>query len=340
MVDVAKSVPNAMVEQAGVFPRLPGDKGVKPVEHRMNKDAPDHDQTPRDRPCSRIGQPYPSSWNRWYAIALLTYVAISTCIFGQAAAAEGANEKSLSNYGALREEILNAIGASKQRVWIATNFLTDGEIVTALFLAKYRKIDTKVMVDSSRVNHYMSRVSDLKRNNIPVFLLPDHFAYAKDTYILTDNKGYKIDADLNHAQTKSIYLMTSLPANESARFAVTFEKALDSSKAVVVKPVPLVGKAGGRGRGSAYRPNGDAKKPKDGSYNYDTMSSAGKGKIPAGIAKKLPKDTIYQKRQRQAVHEALSKPATAGTDTSPTEPKAPIQDDSRRDTASPPTSTE
>ena len=276
-----------------------------------------------------------------FLIPLFILVICTTRLFGDDAQPSEVATKDANNYGIVRTEVLNSIGGAKKRIWISTNFLTDGEIVSALFLAKYRRIDTKIMVENSKVNHYMSRVSDLKRNNVPVFLMPARFAYAKNTYILADDKGYFINADLNHTQTRAAYTITSMSLKESAEFASSFEKALSGSGTVVVKPLPLVGKPGGRGRGHAYRPSAVSRRPNDGSYNYDTMSAVGSYKIPQGVNKRLPKDTIYQKKQRQTVQEQLSKPAATDTNMPPKGPKDDrVQDDSRRDNASPPTSME
>src|SRR5262249_22068141 len=49
------------------------------------------------------------------------------------------------SFGKLRLEVLNLIGQSKTRIWLTTDYLTDGEIVSALFVARYRKLDVKVL---------------------------------------------------------------------------------------------------------------------------------------------------------------------------------------------------
>ena len=269
-------------------------------------------------------------------IFLISFVFFTTKL--RAASPDAPSSKTMNGYNLLRADVLNVIGGAKKRVWLSTNFLTDGEIVTALFLAKYRKIDTKVMVDASKVNHFMSRVADLKRNDIPVSVLPARFACAKNTCILVDDKAYQIDAELNHNQTRAAYTMTGLSSKESIAFADNYEKALGNSTTVSVKPLPMVGTAGGKGRTTVIGRSAGTKRNSDGSYNYDGKPSG--SRIPPGIARKLPRDTIYQKRQRQAVQGALNKSAAPDPASPPEGAKAPVQDDSRQEKASPSTSTE
>ena len=49
------------------------------------------------------------------------------------------NIKNTNNFEELREEVLQIISKSQKRIWLTSDFLTDGDIVTALYFAKVRK---------------------------------------------------------------------------------------------------------------------------------------------------------------------------------------------------------
>ena len=58
--------------------------------------------------------------------------------------------RDFSEFTELRNQILNLMGLAQNRIVIVTDFLSDGEISTALFLAKYRKIQVRVFLGQKK----------------------------------------------------------------------------------------------------------------------------------------------------------------------------------------------
>src|SRR5688572_28404829 len=88
------------------------------------------------------------------------------------AATTEASVISFTTFAELRAYMLDAISGASKRIWLTTDYLTDGEIVSALYVARYRKLDVQVLFGRAKANFYMSRLAYLKNQNIPVFLQP------------------------------------------------------------------------------------------------------------------------------------------------------------------------
>src|SRR5690348_2584680 len=69
--------------------------------------------------------------------------------------------KRYETFSDLRADVLDLISAATQRLWLTTDYLTDGEIVSALYIAQYRKLDVKVLLGRAKANVYMSRLNYL-----------------------------------------------------------------------------------------------------------------------------------------------------------------------------------
>ena len=218
---------------------------------------------------------------------------------------ESSLKRQFMSFPGLRSEVLNLIGTAKERIWLSTNFLSDGEIVTALYVAKYRKLDVMTLLDRKQANNYLSRLDYLKRQNIPVFLKPDRFPISFPTALIIDNNVYAINANLDFLTPARSFQIEGI----SEALAVTWGKAFQSARTqaipAVARPLPQVGRAGVHR--NYYRPSMDntvnrsiPQYKDDGAYNYDRSGSS-RDKIPEGVAKKLPKETIYQQRSRSNI---------------------------------------
>lgn len=213
------------------------------------------------------------------------------------------SHKTLDSFNSFRYELLNLIGGAKKKIWVVTDYLTDGEIVTALYLAKYRKIDVRVLLGAKKAKMYMSRLGYLKKQGILTYLKPTGFDYAYPSGILIDDSIYKLDSDLNSLNDRrSISIIAGRP-QEGRHFIQSFLKAIKNPIPAIPAPLPKVGRPrGGGGRYKygmrIYRPHRRYKGEKDGSYNYDATAPLS-AKPPPGVSTRLPTATIDQIRKRQ-----------------------------------------
>ncbi len=213
----------------------------------------------------------------------------------------GFSLKNTANFDELRHNVLELIGSSKRRVWLITDYLTDGDVVSALFLAKYRKVDVKVFLGRTKQNQYLSRLSYLKSQNIPVFTRPEH-GFVAPTLVFVDQKLYTINRDLNSlARIGQAQIAQASPADVK-NFVSWFRDALEYPEAAVMRPELQVGRSRSRPAESRRSSAADEGTPvskyngeDDGSYNYDRSSLS--RRAPEGIPTKLPKVPVWQKNR-------------------------------------------
>jgi len=205
--------------------------------------------------------------------------------------------KKAENFNDLRDIVTDLIGRAESRVIIYTEFLTDGEISSALFLAQYRKIQTVAFLGENSMNRYLSRLGYLKAQNIPVFVRPSQSQFREPTLLLVDRHLYRINRDLDVLKPNlGADIQLASPA-WVGRFEKELITALKTNKQAIPKPLPLVGRPGSRpvaGQNMQVDYHGEA----DGSYNYDRATS-GRRSAPAGVPTQLPKTTVFEQRQRQ-----------------------------------------
>ena len=220
------------------------------------------------------------------------------------------------DFPTLRAEILNVIGAAKKQLWLSSDYLTDGEIVSALYIAKYRKLDVKVLLGKRMSRQYMSRLHYLKQQKIPVFIKPYNFPEKSATALLADENLILVNGNLNFLKKRTFQLRY---ADEKARLAFQdgFHQAYKRGIVAAPPPRPLVGRArhhtnGAPKSGNHWRPPSTATAPSprpirsrpptyngeaDGSFDYNLAPR--ETRAPKGFPRKLPRRTIMQERHRR-----------------------------------------
>lgn len=232
--------------------------------------------------------------------------------------------KTVDGFSAVRQEVVSMIATATKRIWLSADYLTDGDVVSGLYLAQYRKINVQVLLGRRKANAYMSRLGFLKNQNIPVFLKPDGFT-SPPTALLIDDKMITIDGDLDFRANYRKFTISLASANDAKTFEAAFAKAANVAIPAHADPVPMVGRdRGGRSkyysgpppaavsqekaapapgaavtRGKRYRPPMGSAKYSDeemqGSYGYNYNDK----KAPQGVPKLLPKQPLYQKLEEQ-----------------------------------------
>jgi hypothetical protein len=203
--------------------------------------------------------------------------------------------RSFDGFSALRHVVLEAIAGARQRIWLTTDFLSDGEIVTALYLAQYRKLDVKVLLGRWKAQHTLSRLNYLKQQKVPVFLRPDTFKPGQPTAVLADDALLYVDGELDSQARARRFTLTQATLEATQRFAGDFAAAANLEVPAVSRAMPMVGRAhtGGRthdgGGVSSYN-----KYTSDGAYRYDRKAEP----RPDGVSAKLPKQTKLQERKK------------------------------------------
>jgi hypothetical protein len=220
-------------------------------------------------------------------------------------------EKNFDGFPSTRTEILSLISGASSKVLVVTNYLSDGEIASALFVAQYRKVNTQVLLGPAKATSTLSRLNFLKAENIPVWLRPKNFFPKYSTLILVDDTLYGLNADLDYQARHRKFTLTKIPDQEVPAFERDFGLAAGSSISPTPRPSPLVGRPSVTKSKSTYpSPSANAPKvsskespaevapaPQNGnaSYRYNQKRSAPQNGIPT----KLPRQTILQEREAE-----------------------------------------
>lgn len=263
---------------------------------------------------------------------------------GTKAVADGG--RSYSTYREMTTDLVTAIAGSTQRVYVTTNYFTDGDLLSSLILAQYRRLSVKVLLGRAKANQYMSRLGNLKAQGIPVGLRPASM-FAKDqSIVVTDNRIFFISTELNFLTKDRLFKVRQGHADELDLFVSHFEQAISNSKELKAAPIPLVGTARGARPGAAKRkattgvgslppttttgaiietfpaPEGSNEAPAaepaprnvvepTGSLDHNGVYtySNERGERPPQLPAKLPRETIVQQRSRAP---KVKKPGTNG----------------------------
>lgn len=196
-------------------------------------------------------------------------------------------------FSALRHMLLEAIASAQTRVWLTTEFLSDGEIVTALYLAQYRKLDVKVLLGKRKAQSMLSRLNYLKQQKVPVWLRPDSFKAPTATALLVDNQLFWIDAELDSMSRAKIFEAKPATNENFQSYIRDFSSAAAQEIPAIGATLPMVGRAFSGGRtydGSSNNHYNTVSK--DGAYRYGRKPEP----RPHGVSDKLPKRTKWQER--------------------------------------------
>ncbi len=231
----------------------------------------------------------------------------------------------LNGFSQVRTTILDLISGATRRIWLSTDYLTDGEIVSALYVAQYRKIDVQVLLGRGKANLYMSRLNYLKNQNIPVYLRPDTFKTAP-TAVLVDDQLLYLDAELDFLAKVRRFTVSRATGVQRDEFATNFSQAASLKVPALARPLPLVGRPGGTGRtyappapGGRYLPSPTTVRHNDdpsGVYRYDRTPMP----RPDDVPKKLPKALKWENRAESSpAPEASPSPAVKALETPKTQ---------------------
>lgn len=197
---------------------------------------------------------------------------------------------SFNNFKELQGRILSAMGSAKHSIYLVTDFLTDGEISSALYLAKYRKIKVKVFLSSRRLNQYLSRANFLKEQGVPLGLRPK-LALKDPTLLLIDHRLYRISRDLDVLNPRIPGRIMLASPRQTQLTREILSKSPNNVKIVTRPYLPSARrkpyqKPSSRQWGEPYTGN------RDGSYDYNRAPASQR---PQDVPTTLPKVPKYQR---------------------------------------------
>jgi hypothetical protein len=185
----------------------------------------------------------------------------------------------LEGFPDLRQTVTELMSTATRRLWVVTDYLTDGDIVSALYVARYRKIDVQVLLGKAKANAYMSRLSYLKAQNIPVFLKPDTLKPGAPTAILADDQLILVHGDLDFLSRAKEFKVTEGNEAEKEAFVAGFSEALAMKVPANARQIPLVGRPPRSGGSVSYPSRNTAVSPSSPSSPAPAHPQ-GRGRLP------------------------------------------------------------
>ncbi len=272
-------------------------------------------------------------------LRLIQSIVIAGTLSSQSMAEEASKPAVIEfdSFANTRSELLSRISGASKRVWLSTNFLTDAEVVSSLYIAQYRKVNVSVLIGKDKATHILSRLGYLKQVNIPVAIKPKAFYSESPTMVLIDDRLYGINSDIDYLSKARKFTLREWESGDVSSFETSFQEAAQNQETPEVKPLPLVG--GQRTRKSrihsptteeqgqpssspSLESTSKSPSPKsaetastgetggDGVYRYRRV----KERPASGVPTKLPKMTLGQELERQrSASGTKPTPTAAGT---------------------------
>lgn len=210
----------------------------------------------------------------------------------------------------LRHNLLDKIGGAKQKVWVASEQLTDGEIVAALSVAKYRQLDVVVLLGKEKMRSYASKFAFLRQNQVSVYEKPSSLALGESSVIVIDNEVLVVNSALDFLTDRKVLYMQSAAEPIKSQTLSAFRRirtGYSDNMPVSESTSPTANGqvAGAKNSGAAPsqfsdRPTESAPGPGVKSDDSSPFTySRNERKAPPGVPKKLPNKTVLQLREER-----------------------------------------
>lgn len=188
------------------------------------------------------------------------------------------NHSLFASYGPFKKQLISYISRAKHKIILANDFISDGDIVSSLYLAKYRGISVKVVLGYKKANHYLSRIRFLHNNKIATYVLNIKKLPFPHSFLQVDRQIFKIEGTLHEKFLgQSKYSITKSSKEKIPSLEKFIGKLKPQKKRYISLRKPKI----------PARSNGK-------SYNYDPKRK--QYRAPKGITTKLPQTPIYSKK--------------------------------------------
>jgi hypothetical protein len=147
--------------------------------------------------------------------------------------------QSFETYTQLKDELIAAFRASKLRVVVASQLLSDGDIATALFAAKLRGLFVSVLLEGGETHRFASRHAYLAQNHVPTYVGKiGPLEMGSPSLLVIDNTAWRISCRFDEKTLGSVKIdRASQTLQEiAAWFKQPKIKMVDSNRALPYFP--------------------------------------------------------------------------------------------------------
>ena len=141
------------------------------------------------------------------------------------ATASAASGTSFTEFSALRDAVIDRISTAKKRVWLASEFMSDFDIALALYIAKFRELDVRVILAQDQVGNFLSQYDYLSEHGVMIKTTTDS---GIGTDLLCDDELTSIDSDLDFLSDRKSFTWREAKQKETIKVAERFKRVFNS----------------------------------------------------------------------------------------------------------------
>ncbi len=201
--------------------------------------------------------------------------------------------QTFKNYAELKHMLLTHMGAAKTRIWLATDYLSDNDLSSALYFAKRRKVDVQVLLNEVSAHARLSRLKYLFDQNLPVRAKESFKSLQAPTVLLIDDSLVYFNTELDFRQENTEFIAHSASKAIAKRYMQEFAACKKDIQ-------PFAALSEGEENSDPENTTLEAKspgatgKPTKAVYRYSKKYST----PPAGVAVDLPPTPVYEKNKK------------------------------------------
>lgn len=127
-----------------------------------------------------------------------------------------AKSKRYGDFSSLRRDILAMMAGAERRVWLISEFISDYDVSLALYVAKFRKLDVRVVLGRERLDTSLSQYRYLYRHRIPVKVVS---GLRQTTILICDDRMFQLNSDLDFLTARKSFLFHAVAKPQIGKFA-------------------------------------------------------------------------------------------------------------------------
>lgn len=127
-----------------------------------------------------------------------------------------AKNRRYSDFPSLRRDILATMAGAERRVWLISEFISDYDISLALYVAKFRKLDVRVVLGRERLDASLSQYRYLHSHRIPIKVVS---GLRSSTILICDERMFQLNSDLDFLTMRESFLLHAVVKPQIGKFA-------------------------------------------------------------------------------------------------------------------------
>ena len=204
------------------------------------------------------------------------------------------------SYAVFKDELFAAIGKAKKRVAVVTQYLSDGDLATALYMAKIRGVIVIAVLDSREARKVFSRHNYLARTGVPTYLRKlSGTDMGGSTTVVIDDAAWRLDVHLDDKNSGGVRIDRSASTADEV-FAWSSGPGVEQA---TFQPPPALRKAG-PGANTSTRLRRRAQPASD------TINDENRKQSGASIPRRLPRETRSQRLRDSGTRSNPQSPAS------------------------------